>query len=360
MKCLFTIRSLSGGGAERVVSTMANALAEKGNDVYIVVYKQTDADYKISEQVNIIEMPQRKDSIMTKVKRISDMRSIISKINPDVVIPFVGTVLYVTWLAMYGKKGKFIATVRNNPWLMPESKVQRKFRDYIAKKSDGVLIQNEEQAEYFPISTINKMYVINNPIAPEFLNTKKNTYSKEIKTIITAGRLNYQKNQKLMIKGFAEVCKNREDICLDIYGEGPLKDELNQLIDLLGMNKQISLRGRVKNMESTLSDADLFVMTSDFEGMPNALMEAMAVGVPCISSDCKTGPSSLISSGIDGMLFKVNDQKDFEKKLNWAITHTNEMNTMGQNGRKKMIKNYTMEQIEKSIDDLFDGNDGNR
>lgn len=149
MKILFTIRSLTGGGAERVVSVLSGLLADVGEDVHIITYKTSERDYSISEKVQIHEMPQRKDSTITKGMRIFDMRKIIKEIHPDVIIPFVGTVLYVSWLAITGMKIPFVLTIRNNPWTMPEKRLLRNFRDYLAKKSCAILIQNEEQSEYF-------------------------------------------------------------------------------------------------------------------------------------------------------------------------------------------------------------------
>ena len=160
MKILFTIRSLTGGGAERVVSVLSGLLADVGEDVHIITYKTSERDYSISEKVQIHEMPQRKDSTITKGMRIFDMRKIIKEIQPDVIIPFVGTVLYVSWLAITGMKIPFVLTIRNNPWTMPEKRLLRNFRDYLAKKSCAILVQNEEQSEYFSADLRKKCFVV--------------------------------------------------------------------------------------------------------------------------------------------------------------------------------------------------------
>ena len=176
MKILFTIRSLTGGGAERVVSVLSGLLADVGEDVHIITYKTSERDYSISEKVQIHEMPQRKDSTITKGMRIFDMRKIIKEIQPDVIIPFVGTVLYVSWLAITGMKIPFVLTIRNNPWTMPEKRLLRNFRDYLAKKSCAILVQNEEQSEYFSADLRKKCFVVPNPLSSKFIDNHKEIY----------------------------------------------------------------------------------------------------------------------------------------------------------------------------------------
>lgn len=352
MKVLFTIRSLTGGGAERVVSVLSNVMVELGYDTYIVVYNRTDRDYILDERVNVIVMPQRKDSFVTKMQRITDMKNIIKDLGPDVVIPFVGTILYVTWFATLGSNSRFILTIRNNPWEMPESKIQRKFRDFLARKSDKVMIQNEEQAEYFSQKLSNKMVVVNNPVSNDFFENSKELYSARIRTVVTVGRLNPQKNQKLLIQSFAEAFADIQDIHLYIYGEGKEEQSLLNLIDKLEMHGRIKLMGRSLNMYSLLKNTDLFILTSNFEGMPNALMEAMAIGVPCISSDCRTGPKSLIIPRKNGLLFETGSQVDLVKKLKWAVAHPEEMNQMGRNARIYMIDNFANNKVANAIESL--------
>lgn len=315
MKILFTIRSLTGGGAERVVSVLSGLLADVGEDVHIITYKTSERDYSISEKVQIHEMPQRKDSTITKGMRIFDMRKIIKEIQPDVIIPFVGTVLYVSWLAITGMKIPFVLTIRNNPWTMPEKRLLRNFRDYLAKKSCAILVQNEEQSEYFSADLRKKCFVVPNPLSSKFIDNHKEIYSRKISKIIAVGRLHEQKNYPLLLKAMVDITKIKSEITLDIFGEGNQKKYLEGLVDEYGLANHVFLRGRSQSIEKQLQVADMFVMTSDYEGMPNALMEAMAFGVPCISSDCKTGPRSLIKSFENGLLFQTNNVEDFDSVI---------------------------------------------
>ena len=350
IKCMFTIRSLTGGGAERVVSVLANAMAKKGIETYIVTYSRTDRDYDLDKNVKVIVMPNRKDSIYTKIQRIPDMYKIIHKIRPDIVIPFVGTVLYVTWLACLGLKSKFILTVRNNPWMVPESKRERLFRNYIAGKSDAIMIQNEEQGEYFSEELHKKLIVVNNPISQNFINSAKESYTNEVCTVVTAGRLEPQKDHTFLIRAFAKSFADKPQIKLYIYGEGKLKQKLEALIEELSLKDRVFLMGRAINIVEVLQKADLFVLTSKYEGMPNALMEAMMVGVPCISSDCKTGPCSLINNQVNGLLYSNGNEMDLIRKFKWCVSNPQQLSSIGKEARRFMLENYTEARMTESID----------
>lgn len=353
MKILFTIRSLTGGGAERVVSVLSGLLAEAGEDVHIITYKITDRDYSISEKVQIHEMPQRKDSPATKVMRIFDMRKLIKDVQPDVIIPFVGTVLYVSWFAITGMKIPFVLTIRNNPWTMPEKRMSRRFRDYLAEKSSAIMVQNKEQSEYFSDKLRKKCFVVPNPISEKFIDNYKKNYNKKLSRIIAVGRLHKQKNYLLLLKAMADVTKREPEITLDIFGEGNQKEYLESLINEYGLSNNVFLCGRSQSIEKQLQVADVFVMTSDYEGMPNALMEAMAFGVPCISSDCKTGPKSLIKPFENGLLFQTNNVEDLKEKMKWAIANPDRMKEYGKCARQCLLEEYSSKSALEKMQKLL-------
>ncbi|MBQ4157050.1 MAG: glycosyltransferase [Clostridia bacterium] len=344
-KYLFVIRSMTGGGAERVVSVLASRMARKGSDISIIAYDRTENDYPVDPAVKMYYMPEAKRNLIGKASRITAMRRLIRQIQPDVIIPFVGTILFVAYLASLPEKIPFIRTVRNSPWKEENNFFKKMALRFIEKKASAIWVQNKEQTEFFPEKFHKKIYVIPNPVSDSFIDSGKEHYCNRIKRIVTAGRLSPQKNQALLIRGFAEAAKRDADIELMIYGTGGEKEYLQQLIDGFKLSDRCVLCGRNNDMVSVLKETDLFVLTSDYEGMPNALMEAMAMGVPSVSSDCKTGPGTLIQDGENGLLFKKGDVNDFLDKLNWAMDHTEEMNQMGQNARSSILQSYKTDDI---------------
>lgn len=118
----------------------------------------------------------------------------------------------------------------------------------------------------------------------------------QFKKIVTVGRLTVQKNQKLLIESFSEVLKKYPNIILEIYGDGEKREELKYIIKTLGVSNNVIFKGNILNVHEAIADAGLFVLSSDYEGLSNALMEAMMMGLPCISTTC-AGSDELISDG---------------------------------------------------------------
>ena len=349
-KYLFTIRSLTGGGAERVVSVLASHMAEDGYDVSIIVYDKSNHNYAISDKVKVYYMPTPKKGVMGKIGRIKDMSQLIDSIKPDIIIPFVGTVLFVSYFASRPARIPFIRTIRNSPWIEEGHGIQKIFRSYLNNEAVAIMVQNKEQIEFFPRRLKKKIFVVPNPLSEQILLKKKENYSDQIRRCITVGRLDEQKNHEALLKAFAVIKKKHPEVILDIYGTGQEADRLQKLIEKLKIEKSCHLKGRNDHIEDELIEADMFVMTSKYEGMPNALMEAMAVGLPCLSSDCKTGPKTLIEDKTNGVLYDEGNDEDLIKKWEWLLEHPLECKKYGHEARKAIHQKYTYKQV---YDDLM-------
>jgi UDP-N-acetylglucosamine:LPS N-acetylglucosamine transferase len=175
-KYLFTIRSLTGGGAERVVSVLASGMARAGYDISVIAYDKTVHDYRMDPAVKIYYMPKPRGGVLGKINRISDMKKIITQINPDVVIPFVGTVLFVTYLASRHLRCSFVRTVRISPWQEQQSRLHGLALKYINNKANCIMVQNSEQSTYFSKKLQNKiMWSLTQSMKYLFLHINKNT-----------------------------------------------------------------------------------------------------------------------------------------------------------------------------------------
>jgi len=348
---LFVIRSLTGGGAERVVSILASGLAKRGYEVHLVIYGSSNSDYELNSKVilHVLGKNNCQNMIKQKLSRVYYIREIINEIQPDIIIPFLGGIVDATFLASRFKKCRFISTIRNNPEVQPANKIYRYWRNYINFRSNAVFVQNKIQKEYYFKFMHKKIFVLPNPISKFFFDNKKSG-NNQIKNIVSVGRLTEQKNHLMLFKAFSEVIKKYPYLKLRIYGEGKLKEFLEQKINEMSLTGNVFLCGRVNNIFPELQKADLFVMSSDYEGMPNALMEAIAMGIPCISTDCPTGPADLIIDKETGYLVPVGEYGLLSNAIMDAVKNPKYANEMAIKARENLKNKFSEEKIvEKFI-----------
>lgn len=318
-KILFAITGLGGGGAERVVSVWASQLAESGYNVGIFTYAKNEREYSIDAKVQRLTLTEKiKDYLaMSYVKRYRLMRKTIKSFAPDVVIGFLPRMQ--VWMAAttVGLGVKRIDTVRNSPWHFYNGAITKQLWKLCFKTGDLAILQSEDQKPFFSKSVQKKCVVVPNPLNEAYEKEGKTAFSERVMRFAAAGRLAKQKNFPLLIRAFAKACEARSDIALDIYGKGEdsYVAELQALIDELGVRDRVHLCGRSDDMHGVLMEHDAFLMSSDFEGMPNALAEAMAVGLVCVSTDCKTGPRDLIKDEENGFLVPVGDVDAMAEKI---------------------------------------------
>ena len=226
-----------------------------------------------------------------------------SKIDAYVVMLPVTTIMMLR--LRFLTKAKVIAAERVDPSQYPVKKQKQLKR--LAKKANGWVFQTEEEKAWYGVTTGKAMVeVIPNAINPDFIKAPYQGERK--KTIVTAGRLTEQKNHALLIKAFARISPSFPEYQLVIYGEGPMKETLVSVSEEEGIGEKVVFPGYTTNIGESIKEASLFVLSSDFEGMPNALMEAMALGLPCVSTDCDGGGAKfLIENEKNGLLVSKGD-----------------------------------------------------
>lgn len=344
--CMFVVPSLSDGGAERVVSVLSSELSKRVEKVCVLIYWDTEQNYPVSSNVKIINLSggnkQSYDQMKTS-ERLKKMRSIIKREQPEIVIPFLPHVCLQTGIATIGLNCNVIQTVRNNPKTSPPEANRRKIRDLQIYISKCTIVQNEEQLNYFPKNWRNKIHILPNPINESFLRTEYKG-SDSFKAI-SVGRLIEQKNFPLLIDAFSEFVKNHPDATLSIYGDGALKDVLHEQIVKSRMGDNIFLKGRSDNLPEILANSSVFIMSSDFEGMPNSLMEAMAVGIPVISTDCPTGPKELIGNNERGYLVTAGDIYQMESAIEDVFHNYKIAQKKGLEAKKSVREKFSAEII---------------
>ena len=342
MKILFCIDTMTKGGAERVIANLSNYLINE-QKVEILTLLNRKCQYEIDNNVKIysLNISEKRKNILEKfiytLNNVKEYCDKIKEINPDIIISFLPRSSYYSIIAAKLNRKKIIVSDRNDPNIEYRDFINRTLMKALYKKADGFVFQTEEAKKYFKKKIQNKSVVIPNPINEKFLC---NSYSGEReKIIVTVGRLTEQKNQILLINAFKEISKKYSEYKLFIYGEGPLKDSLTRYIEKEGLRENVILKGIANNIKEEIYKKKMFVLTSNYEGMPNALMEAMGIGLPVISTDCPIGgPKFLIKNGNNGLLVKVNDNKNLEESIIRIIEDESLEKKISLNAAKSMKK----------------------
>lgn len=296
-KIFFYINTLGNGGAERVMVNLADFFSNNNYDVTLITSFKKESEYLLSSKTRRISLEKeeiKQSRFKRNLSRISKLRKICKEERPDILIAFMAEPNLRAILATRGVKVKTLVSVRNTPDKEYAGRVGRFIGKVLLPIADACVFQTKDAQEWFPKRLQKKSRIIYNAVKKEFYQVDRTPICGEI---ITCGRLVEQKNHMLLINAFAEVIKMYPYITLKIYGEGPLRKLLQNRIDELHLSKKAFLMGAIENVENALKTASLFVLPSDYEGMPNALMEAMAAGVPCIATDCPCGgPRELLSN----------------------------------------------------------------
>lgn len=341
-KICIAIHGLAHAGAERVAASWANYLAKEGHDVFAMVYALSKDTYELDTRVRVVPVADTQEAYfhMPKAKQLKSIRNIIQREQPEILISFLPKMQITTMLATLGMGIKRIETVRNNPWIDKDVGNKRFLWNLCFHRSHTIIVQTKEQSLYFPQTLQKKIAVISNPISNDFANRQKEYTNKEIRKFVSVARINPQKNYPMMVRAFAKIAQDVPACTLDIYGAGSAESiqDLQVLINQLGMEKNINLCGWKKNISEMLLSYDAFLMSSDYEGMPNALAEAMASGLICLSTDCKTGPKDMIDPGINGYLATTGNVESFAEGIQRIVQmDQKQCIAMGAAAREKIL-----------------------
>ena len=302
MKISFFIGSMRRGGAERVISILANHYASKGWDVEIALLLENTVGYDLNHKIKIVDLTCVGNSYIDNLpKWLVKIRKYIKKSKPDRIVSFIGRINVLVLNACIGLKVPIIVSERNDPKRDGRSALMLKICEVSYKKAKAIVFQTKYQQTCFSRKLHSKSHVIVNPVT---VNSIISSPSEE--RVVTAGRLLPQKNQQMMIKAIGKLRTQFPNIKLDIYGDGSLKQELQNLIEQLDLAANVQLHGNVMDLHEKIASGTVFVMTSEFEGLPNALIEAMMLGLPCISTDYD-GVEEVIENNRTGILIPCND-----------------------------------------------------
>lgn len=334
---VFLMSSLGMGGAERVVVSLANwIVTNTDSNVTILKFIDEKSSYPLNDKIRIIDMPKsNKNRFLNIVDRYNFCKKEFSNIEPDIIISFFNKTQLYAYLSK-PKKTVLIGSERCN--VLELSFYEKLFSKAIAKKCDGFIFQTERVKKYYPKKVRKNSTVIYNAISNQkAIDASKKNYLKE--NIITAmGRLNSQKGFDILIKSFKKVVSEFPNYKLLIYGEGEEREKLQSLINSLSLENNVKLCGNDKDAIYTVAKSKIFVLSSRFEGMPNALIEAMATGTACISTDCDFGPRELIENNHNGILVPIDDEKVLAEKIIYLLKNDITREDLGNNAKSILTK----------------------
>lgn len=336
MKLTFFIGGLYGGGAERVVCNLANYLTAHNHNVEVITMSECKKTYSLNEAVPVVPLlrdNERKNIVIDNALRFTRLRRYMkSRTDRDAYVVMLPITTIMMLMLRGATKAKLIASERVDPNCYP--KVQKFLLKNLAKRADAYVFQTEEIRKWYGKSVADvKANVISNAINEEFIRPAYDGERK--KNIVAVGRLSPQKNFRMLINAFAAVEKDYPEYTLTICGKGPEQHNLEALAKELNVADKVIMPGQVANIGEAIQDSTMFVLSSDFEGMPNALMEAMALGLPCISTDCGGGGArALIQDGENGVLIPIGDGDALIKAMHKVLEDNEFANKISKNAVK--------------------------
>lgn len=334
----FFISSLHKGGAERVFVNLAEYFYANGYEVTIVTQYIGENEYTYSEGIHreiseIADTEVTSDRIGNFYKRYQKLRNIWKKIKPDLILSCIGKNNFMAVATSIGLPQKVVVSVVGEPTEEYYTKAMRILAKTLFLKADGIVLQTTDSKSFFPGYLQKRTVILQNSVNPLFI---RELYEGEReKKIVSVGRLDENKNHAMIIKAFHQIHDKYPDYQLLIYGEGESRQKLETLIRECQLENKVYLPGITTDVIQAIEKAAMFILSSYTEGMPNALIEAMCLGLPVISTDCPCGgPKELITTGENGILIPVNDIDALAAAMEQIISDEKVSTMLGNNAAK--------------------------
>ena len=304
MKIVFIIPNMTGVGTERVISLLVNEYRKRGMEAAIMMFAGDECAYHLADGVELFCVSEQSHGRpLVQVKRLLRMRRYFQRNRDCLIYSFsvMGTIFGA--FATLGLGIRMFVSERNDP----RQGLQGPLRDWAYGRATVIAVQTRECMRYFPEKLQKKMMVIPNPVDPSvpepFLGERR-------RSVVFVGRLHRQKNPELLLRAFAVFQKDYPAYVLEMFGKGELEEELKRIAAELGIKGKVIWHGFCPDVRKQIADAGMYVLSSDFEGISNSMLEAMAMGIPVIATDCPIGGcAEYIQNGRNGLLVPVGDQK---------------------------------------------------
>jgi glycosyltransferase involved in cell wall biosynthesis len=344
MKIVFLVSHLKGGGAERTVTYLSSYLAKNDFDVTILSLSE-EIFYHIDTNVNLVtlnidsKVKNLLERVLKIIRRKISVSRFIIKQRPDVVFCMLPEMAKYILNLKFKLSFKLITSERNNPEVI-SSKIQFQIKKIVFKYSDGIIFQTGRAMDFYPNTIKVKSVVIYNAVGNDQVYRIDENVNRTAK-ISAIGRLVEQKDYPTMLKACMKVFEKHPEYTLEIFGEGPDKNKLKILAEKLNISRGVSFMGLSEDVILQVSNSSCYVLSSIYEGMPNSLLEAMAAGLPCVSTNCPNGPAELITNEVNGLLVPVGDADALADAILRMIENVEFAEKCGKNAKRILDTNNT-------------------
>lgn len=352
----FLFRDMGTGGAQKIQAFVANSLYKNGYDVVAFNMDKKKCTINLDRDIQIVNVLYEPPhnifkQLFYKLKYLFQLRRILKKYKIEILCSFLSDVVRISTLALAFSDIKIIGSERGDPTRFPIADFRKYKKSY--EKCSAVVFQLANVKNIYSINDSIKQYVIPNPCIPrensfcehEFCNTKK---------VFSAGRLCSQKRFDLLIEAFEIVHNTIPEAVLEIYGDGPLEEELNNIIIKKGLKNIAKIIKNENNVFKVAINNDIFVLASDYEGIPNVIVEAMASGVPVVSTDCTPGGASfLLNQGECGLIVPRESATELAKAIVELLNNIELQKKYSEKG-KEYIQSFSIDVIAKQWIKVFE------
>lgn len=354
IKILFVVDDFSGG-AGNIVQILATEYAKKKNEVTIVLMNKHSKPRYSTNGIKVIDFKDENDSLKNIIVIINNIRKIINSQNPNIVISFIHNNNALVGISLLGTKIPLIVSERGNPLKITPKFPWNFLRKVAYKRAELVSVLFDNFKTFDNNSYQNKAIVTPNPVMPPLYMKDGRESPPNHKKIrfVSFGRLAKIKRFNLMIEIFSIIHRKHPNSELYIYGDGREKEELLALIGKLNLESAVILKGSTTEVYENLVEADIYLMTSKQEGFPNALCEAMAVGIPSVSFKCHNGLSEIVDNEENGFLIEDGHVEKFCSAIDLLISNKELYLKISENS-KKIVEKYSIDKVLKVWDEFIE------
>ena len=336
----FYIGSLHKGGAERVFVNLAEYFRDEGYLVTMVTQYQypKEEEYVLSPQIkrvisDLTDEELNNSRIVNFCRRVNKLHHIWKVEQPDLVLSCVGKNNFVAIVTTMFTKTKPVVSVVGEAGEEYPNRLMRMLAGVLFPHAAGIVLQTERSKYFFNKKIQRKAVILPNSLNPAFI--KPRYEGERDKRIVAVGRLDANKNHEMMIRAFEGLKDKYPEYTLTIYGDGELRPYLENLTMQLGISERVFLPGVIPDVAVQIECAALFLLTSYSEGVSNALIEAMASGLPVISTDVPSGGTvELITDGENGLIIPTGDGKALEEAMDRLLGDPSLADRLGREAAK--------------------------